>query len=182
MNHLTGTEHTSVPLRHRAGRSSYPLDRFPLAGVPGGQDTAPRFSLFCWEQLGLVAVNPFLHMPPVWPLQLVEHGRLGRSGCPGAVRVPQAGTLRSCRPGKPLCRASQAAPPRSVPAWAAFPGLAALRLLIRKCLSFTELQSSFCRWLLTRAGLRWGEEDEPGAGGVHQALCTFSPGSQLTRG
>lgn len=52
-----------------------------------------------WEQLVLVQVNPFLHMPPVPPLQLVQHRRLGLSGCSGAVRVPQAGTLRGCRPG-----------------------------------------------------------------------------------
>lgn len=79
--------------------------------------------------------------------------------------------------GKPLCRASQASPLGSVPAQAALPTLAALHLLTRKCLSFTEWRSSSCPSLVFNQGrAARGAEDKPGAGGVHPALCTSSPG------
>lgn len=74
----------------------------------------------CWEQLILVEVNPFLHMPPVSALQL-EHRRLGLSGCcrgsPGAkgwdsprLQAGEAPVL--CQPS---CASSQRSCPGSVP-------------------------------------------------------------------
>lgn len=102
---------------------------FPLAGLPRGQDTAPCFLL---GAAGTGGSEPFP------PRATSVASAAGGAPQAGALRVPQTGTLRGCRLGKPLCRASQAVPLRSVPARAAFPTLAALHLLTRKCLSFTE--------------------------------------------
>lgn len=162
MNHLTGTEQPSAPLRH-GWEIQLPLDRFPSAALPRGQDTAPCFLL---GAAGTGEVNPFLHTPPVPPLQ--------------------AGALRALRgsPGaagwdSPWLQAGEAPvpcqPSRTSPARAALPSLAVPHLLTRKCLSFTVSPSSSCRWLLTGAGLWRGAEGEPGAGGAHPGPGHIQP-------
>lgn len=171
MNHLTGTEQPPASLRHGVGRSSYPLDS-PWLVCPEGRTL---LLASCWEQLVLVEVNPFLHAPPVSPLQLVEHRRLGLSGCcwgsPGATDwdSPWLQAGEAPVPCQPSCASPQRSRPGGVP------HLGCSAFTRQEMFELHGVVKLFLPLVVNQGRAAGGAEDKPGAGGVHPGPVHFQP-------